>query len=88
MSKGAVSKLLDRLAERGLLTRAASEVDRRQQFVALTARGRALVPLLARLADDNDREFFGHLPAAQRTALLHILQDLVRVHELRGAPVD
>lgn len=88
MSKGAVSKLLDRLAERGLLTRAASEVDRRQQFVALTARGRALVPRLARLADDNDHEFFGHLPAAQRTALLHILQDLVRVHELRGAPID
>jgi DNA-binding MarR family transcriptional regulator len=88
MSKGAVSKLLDRLAERGLLTRVASEVDRRQQHVVLTARGRALVPRLARLADDNDHEFFGHLPAAQRTALLHALQDLVRVHQLRGAPVD
>jgi DNA-binding MarR family transcriptional regulator len=34
--------------------------DRRQQILSLTARGRALVPRLARLADDNDAHFFGH----------------------------
>jgi len=88
MTKGAVSKLLDRLAARDLLTRTTSDVDRRQQRLALTPRGRALVPRLARLADENDREFFGHMPPQLRDELLRALQDLVRIHHLKAAPID
>lgn len=88
MTKGAVSKLLDRLEQRDLVARTPSDEDRRQQHLALTARGRALIPKLARLADDNDREFFGHLPRDQRDTLLQLLQALVRHHDLRAAPVD
>lgn len=88
MTRGAVSKLLDRLEARGLLTRTTSDVDRRQQQLALTPRGRALVPRLARLADANDHEFFGHMPPQQRDAVLRALQDLVRVHHLKAAPID
>lgn len=88
MTKGAVSKLIDRLAARDLVVRAPSDDDRRQQHLTLTPRGRALVPRLARLADDNDREFFGHLPREQRDALLRAMQALVAHHHLHGAPTD
>ncbi|WP_434420578.1 MarR family winged helix-turn-helix transcriptional regulator [Nannocystis pusilla] len=88
MTKGAVSKLIDRLEDKGLATRSPSEVDLRQQAVALTAAGRALVPRLARLADANDHEFFGHLPPPVRDELLRVLQQLARTHHLTSAPID
>lgn len=88
MTKGAVSKVIDRLAGKGLAERSISEVDRRQQIVALTARGRALVPRLAQLADDNDREFFAHMSPQLRETLLRAMQEIVHIHRLKGAPVD
>jgi DNA-binding MarR family transcriptional regulator len=88
MTKGAVSKLLERLEERGLVTRTTSDVDRRQQTLALTPRGRTLVPRLARLADENDREFFGHMSPHSRETVLRALQSIVEIHHLKGAPVD
>lgn len=88
MTKGAVSKLIDRLEERGLVTRAVSDLDRRQQELALTARGRALVPKLARLADDNDREFFGHMSPELRDTLRRAMQQIAELHRLQETPVD
>jgi uncharacterized protein YbcV (DUF1398 family) len=43
---------------------------------------------LAQLADDNDREFFGHLNAQQKTDLLSLLRDIVRQHEWKDLPVN
>jgi DNA-binding MarR family transcriptional regulator len=88
MTKGAVSKLIDRLERKGLATRSVSEVDRRQQAVALTPKGRALVPRLARLADANDHEFFGHLTQPVRDEVLRVMQEIVQIHHLKGAPID
>jgi len=88
MTKGAVSKLLERLEERGLVTRTTSDVDRRQQILSLTPAGRTLVPRLARLADENDREFFGHMTPQLRETVLRALQTIVEIHHLKGAPVD
>ena len=88
MTKGAVSKLLERLEGRGLVTRTTSDVDRRQQVLALTSAGRTLVPRLARLADENDREFFGHMPPELRETVLRALQTIVEIHHLEGAPID
>lgn len=88
MTKGAVSKLLERLEERGLVTRTTSDVDRRQQILSLTPGGRALVPRLARLADENDREFFGHMSPQTRETVLRALQSIVEIHHIKGAPID
>jgi len=88
MTKGAVSKVVTRLEEKRLLERRILEEDRRQQGLALTARGRALVPVLAHLADENDAEFFGHLPTRRRAELLALLRELVRHHRLESVPVD
>lgn len=88
LTRGAVSKLVDRLVEKELLTRTAGVGDRRFQQVELTPAGRDLVPRLATLADQNDSEFFGHLSVEQREQLIALLQDLVRRHELGGRPIN
>ncbi|MEC5398914.1 MarR family winged helix-turn-helix transcriptional regulator [Uliginosibacterium sp. H1] len=88
MTKGAASKVLTRLEEKGLAQRHYGEDSAKAQVLALTAAGRALVPRLASLADANDAHFFGHLDATERKALVALLQDLVQRHQLKDLPVD
>ncbi|MBX3444681.1 MAG: MarR family transcriptional regulator [Planctomyces sp.] len=88
MTRGAVSKLVERLSRKKLALRSASDGDRRYQTVELTAVGKQIVPVLARLADENDREFFGHLKPEERTKLVNLLQDIVRRHGWKNLPVD
>jgi len=88
MTRGAVSKIVDRLGEKALVARSQGEGDRRYQQVALTPQGSALVPVLARLADDNDEEFFGHLGAADRRTLSRVLQEIVARRGLAEVPVE
>lgn len=87
MTKGAASKVVTRLEERGLATREVAEGSREQRVV-LTPKGMALVPRLAALADENDAYFFGHLADGEQSALLTALQALVAQHKLQGPPVD
>ncbi len=87
MTKGAVSKVVSRLQDKGLVTRSAHGADARAQVLALTRAGRALVPALARDADANDARFFGHLGARQQRELKALLQEMVRLHQLAQVPV-
>jgi len=88
MTRGAISKLADRLLAKALVTRVQGKTDRRYQELALTDAGRALVPELSGLADRNDLEFFGHLTPADRATLKRIMQDIVRKRGLRAVPMD
>lgn len=88
MTKGATSKLVTRLEDKGLARRIELPGRAREQALALTPRGRALVPRLAARADANDAHFFGHLPAPQQRALMRALQDLARHHGLQDPPTD
>lgn len=88
LTRGAISKLVERLCLKNLATRSADGPDRRYQTVALTPQGRKLVPQLARIADQNDREFFGHLSTKQRTQLVNQLTELVRRHGWKDSPVN
>ncbi|HTZ66777.1 MAG TPA: MarR family transcriptional regulator [Roseiarcus sp.] len=88
MTRGAISKLADRLIVKGLIVRRANAGDRRFQSLALTRAGRAATPKLAALADENDREFFADLDSATREAIATAMKDIVRRKGLRGAPVD
>lgn len=87
-SRGAVSKLIDRVCQKGLVVRSHSDNDRRFQNVELTAAGKALVPVLARYADDNDHEYFGHLTKQQRNALIDMLRGMVARHGWKDLPTD
>ncbi len=88
MTRGAISKLADRLVEKALLTRAAGKDDRRDQELALTPAGRALVPQLAALADQNDAEFFGHQSPQERATIERLMKTIVRKSSLRAIPID
>jgi DNA-binding MarR family transcriptional regulator len=88
MTRGAISKLADRLIAKSMLVRAADPKDGRGQTLALTSTGRALVPKLAALADANDAEFFDHLRPKDRAALLRILREIVKQRGLKSLPVD
>ena len=88
LTRGAITKLGDRLAARGLVARAGNPDDRRGQTLSLTAAGRQKVPALAAIADGNDADFFGVLAPADRQALDAILRFLARAHGLTTVPVD
>jgi DNA-binding MarR family transcriptional regulator len=86
-TRGTVSKLIDRLAAKGLVLCRTEGADRRFQLVCLTPQGRALVPILADLADQNDREFFGDSADPACAALVASLKDICRRHGWKSAPV-
>src|ERR1700678_2480588 len=88
MTRGAVSKLADRLIAKSLLVRTADPQDGRAQTPALTRAGRSKVPKLAALADANDAEFFDHLRPKDRAALLRTLREIVEKHGLKTLPVE
>ena len=88
MTRGAISKLAERLIAKLMLSRAADPTDGRAQTLALTPQGRALVPKLASLADVNDAEFFDHLTSKDRAMLLRILREIVAKRDLKSLPVD
>jgi DNA-binding MarR family transcriptional regulator len=88
MTKGAASKVVSRLEEKGLARRRQVDGRGREQLLVLTPKGRALVPRLAGLADDNDEHFFGHLGAARRDAAMKLMQSLVKHHQLKEVPTS
>lgn len=87
MTRGAITKLADRLIAKALVGREASVDDGRAQTLALTTRGSALVPELAALADRNDTEFFDCLSADERRTLEVLLRRMVERHRLTATPI-
>jgi DNA-binding MarR family transcriptional regulator len=88
MTRGAVSKLADRLIAKSMVARAADPRDGRAQTLSLTSTGRVLTPKLAGLADANDAEFFNRLAPEDRAALFRILREIVEKRGLKSPPVD
>ena len=87
MTRGAISKLVDRIVAKGLVKCTVDKDDRRFQSLVLTPAGRQLVPALAALADQNDAEFFGQLSKERRKNLVAALMDIVQKHDLKDVPV-
>jgi DNA-binding MarR family transcriptional regulator len=87
MTKGAISKLADRLAEKGLIDRVANSGDKRAQTLSLKPAGRKAIPRLAALADANDAAFFAELSAGERHQLGRLLRKIALAHSLTRAPI-
>lgn len=88
ITRGAISKLLERLRAKQLITRTEDAGDRRFQQIQITRTGRSLVPKLAKLADQNDAEFFSCLSPTEHQALRRILGKLVDTHALSQIPIE
>ena len=88
LTRGAVSRLIDRLLAKKLVTRLGRNDDRRFQSVSLSLAGRRLVPALATIADKNDAAFFAILSSSEREALLKVLKKLVEGNRLHQLPTQ
>lgn len=86
LTRGAISKLAERLLSKGLILRRDDEADARAQLLALSNAGRDLVPRLSALADQNDAEFFDHLTQTERETVERVLRDIVERRGLKIIP--
>lgn len=88
LTRGAVSKLVDRLFTKKLLSRKDSKEDRRYQEIQLTKAARILVPRLAALADENDEQFFSSLSESERKYLIDALMKIASANQLNKMPTE
>lgn len=88
LTRGAVSKILDKLERRGWISRQTSTRDKRAQLLSVTAQGRRILPRLAAIADANDARFFDCLTEEERATLRYLLQKLAECHQIRDVPVE
>ena len=87
LTRGAVSKLIDRLLRKELVTRATA-ADRRYQEIELTPKAMKLVPKLASIADENDESFFSALTDTERKNLTKTLTKITQLHKLNKTPIE
>ncbi|MFN8370901.1 MAG: MarR family transcriptional regulator [Bacteriovoracaceae bacterium] len=87
LTRGAVSKLVDRLLKKELVIRSEANNDRRYQDIKLTSKAIKLVPQLAKLADENDHYFFSILTDTEKKSLVQLLKKLTEHHKLKKVPI-
>jgi DNA-binding MarR family transcriptional regulator len=73
-----ITILLDRLAERELVTRVRNETDRRSQHVLLTRKGATLARKAHEVSLTMEQEVLKHLSDAERAMLIELLQKVAR----------
>ena len=88
MTKGAISKLAERLVGKQLVGRIDNPDDKRAHGLFLTQMGRDKVPVLAAIADGIEADYFGVLDRDDRDALRRILGSLVKRRNLSNIPVN
>lgn len=87
MTRGAISKLIDRLVNKNLVLKEDAINDRRYQEISLSNKAKTLIPKLARIADENDNEFFIHLSSKERLLLKNILIKVAKFNNLQEIPI-
>lgn len=88
LTRGAISKVLDKLEGKGWVERGSAAEDQRVQLLSLTRPGRRLLPQLEAIADSNDGAFFACLSERERAGLWQVLRKLTAVHGMRGVPLE
>ncbi|HEY0790758.1 MAG TPA: MarR family transcriptional regulator [Chthoniobacterales bacterium] len=88
LTRGAVSKVLDKVEAKSWIKRTTQPQDNRVQLLSITDQGRRVLPTLAAIADHNDRHFFDCLDPAEQESLRCLLQKVADFHQIRNVPVD
>jgi DNA-binding MarR family transcriptional regulator/uncharacterized protein YbcV (DUF1398 family) len=76
VDKASISRVVERLVALELITHIPGK-DRRSGFIALTEKGKKLVPKLLREAELNEKQFFGNLTDSELQQLQHIFRKIV-----------
>src|SRR6201996_8780957 len=85
LTRGAVSKIVDKLDAKGWIQTEAKEGDSRFRLLSLTRAGRRSLPVLAQIADQNDARYFDCLSAREKSTLRELLVKLAdhnRIHDV------
>ncbi len=86
LTRGAVSKIIDKLEAKDWIRRSTKPGDSRVQLLSLTRSGNRILPQLAKIADENDLRFFGVLETAESDTLRCLLSKLAELHRIRAVP--
>ena len=87
MTRGAISKVLDKLEEKKWIARKTLQADNRGHALFLTQQGRRALPELKAIADRNDRHFFDCLNAKEKALMELLLRKLTSSHDISGIPI-
>jgi len=88
LTRGAVSKVIDKLEAKRWIARSTKPQDGRVQLLSLTRLGTRILPELTEIADQNDRQFFEGLDPGERTTLRRLLGKLTELHQIRDMPIE
>lgn len=86
LTRGAVSKIIDKLAAKTWIQTDTKEGDGRFRLISLTREGRRNLPILAKVADTNDARFFDCLAPAEREILRELLAKVAAHHRVYDVP--
>lgn len=88
LTRGAVSKIVDKLEAKGWVQTEGKEGDNRFRMLSLTRAGSRSLPVLARIADQNDQFFFDCLSTREKKTLRDLLIKIAEHHRIHDVPTD
>jgi DNA-binding MarR family transcriptional regulator len=88
LTRGAVSKIVDKLDAKGWIQTDAKAGDSRFRLLSLTKAGRRSLPVLAEIADQNDARYFDCLSAKEKNVLRGLLIKLVEHNRIDNIPTE
>ena len=88
LTRGAVSKIVDKLQEKKWLEIQTTEGDNRIRLLSLSREGGRNFPLLTKIANQNEAYFFTCLDAGERRTLRSLLQKLAARNDIHDAPTE
>jgi DNA-binding MarR family transcriptional regulator len=88
LTRGAVSKITDKLDAKGWIKTEAKEGDGRFRLLSLTRAGQRSLPILAGIADQNDAAYFNCLTATEKRTLRELLIKLADYNHIHDVPTE
>lgn len=88
IDRAAVTRIVDRLEEKGLVRRTSHSTDGRRTIVAITEAGESLFPKLVAASRETNREFMKLLPPEDARLLLDLLRKIGERLPLQTFPVE
>ena len=88
LTRGAVSKIVDKLDAKGWIQTEAKEGDSRFRLLSLTRAGRRSLPVLAEIAGQNDAGYFDCLTAGEKNTLRELLIKLADHNHIHDVPTE
>jgi DNA-binding MarR family transcriptional regulator len=88
LTRGAVSKIIDKLEAKDWVQTDAKEGDNRYRLLSITRAGRRSLPVLAQIADQNDSAYFDCLSAKEKVVLRELLVKLAKHNRIHDVPTE